>query len=101
MPKARILTLPYMIEFLEEAAGDWLALDPSVRKRLTNSVERLKTNPMKYGRSLGGRLHGLRRIRSGDYRIVYRINEAAKTVEVGVACHRRDVYAIALKRRLV
>lgn len=93
--------MPYRVEFLEDAAGDWLALDPSVRRRLMPSIDRLKANPLKYGRPLGGKLHGLRRIRSGDYRIVYRTNEATKTVEVGVVCHRKDVYAIALKRHLV
>lgn len=91
----------YKVEFLEEAAKDWLNLDRSVRKKLEKSIERLKTDPQSYGKPLGGDLHGLRRIRSGDYRIVYLVREAAKTVDVGVVCHRRNVYQFALQRRLV
>lgn len=93
--------MPYKIEFLDEAAKDWLGLDYSVRKRLAGAIDRLKSKPDQYGDPLGGILHGLRRIRSGDYRIVYRVNEQAQTVEIGAVCHRRDVYQTALKRRLV
>lgn len=32
------------------------------------------------------------RIRVGDYRIVYEIDDAAKTVDVTRIAHRRDVY---------
>ena len=32
------------------------------------------------------------RIRAGDYRIVYVINDAARTVDVTRIAHRRDVY---------
>ncbi len=93
--------MSYRIEFIEEAADDWRRLDRSARKRLEKAIERLKKDPKDYGKPLGGPLHGLRRIRSGDFRVVYRIHEASKVVEVGVVCHRRDVYAIAHQRRLV
>ena len=93
--------MPYRVDFLEEAAQDWLNLDYSVRKRLAQAIERLKTNPRQYGDSLSGPLHGLRRIRTGDYRIVYKVIEETTTVEVGAVCHREDVYRLALKRHLV
>ncbi|MBI2058410.1 MAG: type II toxin-antitoxin system RelE/ParE family toxin [Nitrospirae bacterium] len=91
----------YKVEFLEEAAQDWLDLDHSVRKRLFAAIERLRSHPDLYGKPLAQPLHRLRRIRSGDFRIVYRVNEGTKTVEVGVVCHRSQVYQIALRRRLV
>ena len=91
----------YKVEFLEEAAKDWLNLDQSVRKRLSGAIERLKVHPDKYGKPLSQPLHRLRRIRSGDFRIVYRVNETTKTVEVGIVCHRTQVYQIALLRDLV
>ncbi|MCX5790534.1 MAG: type II toxin-antitoxin system RelE/ParE family toxin [Elusimicrobia bacterium] len=74
-------------------------LDRSVRKKLAGAIERLKSQPQQYGKPLAAPLQGLRRIRSGDYRIVYRVNEARRIVEVGVVCHRSRVYDIALKRR--
>lgn len=93
--------MPYKIDFLDEATKDWLDLDYSVRKKLAGAIERLKSKPAEYGDPLGGHLHGLRRIRSGDYRIVYKIVEAMETVEIGVVCHREDVYPLALKRHLI
>lgn len=93
--------MSYRVEFLEEAAKDWLSLDRSIRKKLEKSIERLRTAPLSYGKPLGANLHGLRRIRSGDYRIVYLVRETNQSVEIGVVCHRSDVYEIALKRRLV
>jgi mRNA interferase RelE/StbE len=41
------------------------------------------------------KLHGYKdhwRIRIGDYRVVYTINDAARTVDVTRTAHRRDVY---------
>jgi len=32
------------------------------------------------------------RIRIGDYRVVYEIDDAAKTIDVTRIAHRRDVY---------
>jgi mRNA interferase RelE/StbE len=93
--------LSYRIEFLEEAAEDWNRLDPSVKKRLVGAIERLKISPDRYGKPLGAPLHGLRRVRSGDYRIVYRVEKTAAAVVIGVVCHRSEVYSMALKRRLV
>jgi mRNA-degrading endonuclease RelE of RelBE toxin-antitoxin system len=85
---------------LEDAANDWRELDASICKRLASAIERLKRDPEQYGKQLGQPLHRLRRIRSGDYRIAYRINKKAKVVEIAVVCHRSKVYEIALKRRL-
>lgn len=93
--------MSYKVQFLEEAAKDWLNLDRSVRKQLSGAIDRLKTHPQQYGKPLSRELHGLRRIRSGDYRIVYRVDEPKKTVDIGIICHRRDVYGIALQRRLI
>ena len=100
MGRPQTLTASFKIEFLEDAAKDWLGLDRSVRKKLSGAIDRLKSHPDQYGKPLGTPLQGLRRIRSGDFRIVYRVLESAKTVEIGVVCHRSRVYDIALKRRL-
>jgi mRNA interferase RelE/StbE len=85
---------------LEEAAKDWRDLDASIRKKLASVVERLKRDPEQYGKQLGRPLHRLRRIRSGDYRIVYRVNKTTKNVEIAVVCHRSRVYEIAAQRGL-
>jgi mRNA interferase RelE/StbE len=35
---------------------------------------------------------GLWRVRVGDYRIVYEVDDARKIVDVHIVAHRRDVY---------
>ncbi|HEY2412655.1 MAG TPA: type II toxin-antitoxin system RelE/ParE family toxin [Pirellulaceae bacterium] len=85
---------------MEEAAEEWRDLDASVRKKLVSAVQRLKRDPEQYGKQLGQPLHGLRRVRSGDYRIVYRVHKKTKIVEIAVVCHRSKVYEIAIRRGL-
>jgi len=60
--------------------------------RLMTRLERLAADPRPAGcRKLQG---GDRewRIRVGDYRIVYEINDRARTVDVTRIAHRRNVY---------
>jgi mRNA interferase RelE/StbE len=52
----------------------------------------LKTNPHRVGKPLRNDLAGLHGARLGDYRIVYRINETQRRVEVVRIKHRADVY---------
>jgi len=52
--------------------------------------ERLATNPVAYGKPLRGSLKGHRRMRVGDYRVVFRI--VGQTVQIVAIAHRKDVY---------
>jgi len=51
------------------------------------------TEPLRYGKPLRFSLKGHRRLRVGDWRIVYRIDEKDQKVIVLIICHRKDVYA--------
>ncbi|MBU0606376.1 MAG: type II toxin-antitoxin system RelE/ParE family toxin [Armatimonadetes bacterium] len=42
--------------------------------------------------TLSGPFRGLRRLRVGDYRVVYLVREHDQTVKVVLLSHRRDVY---------
>jgi mRNA-degrading endonuclease RelE of RelBE toxin-antitoxin system len=52
----------------------------------------LATNPHRVGKQLFGPLAGCHGARRGTYRIVYRIDEAARTVYVLDIDHRTDIY---------
>ena len=54
---------------------------------------RLAVDPVGYGRPLRYSLAGHRRLRVGDYRIVYRIDTRRHVVVISVIRHRKDVYA--------
>lgn len=78
-------------------AEDLTELPANSRARIIRAVDsRLTTEPTRYGVRLSQSLGGLWKIRVGDYRIVYEIEE--KKVTVWAIRHRKDVYAEAGQR---
>jgi addiction module toxin, RelE/StbE family len=52
--------------------------------------ERLMINPIDFGKPLRHDLQGYRRLRVGDYRVIYRIEEMnVRILKIG---HRKDIY---------
>lgn len=71
---------------------DLRGLSPDLRRRLAPHIDGLAVNPRPPGvEKLEGSDSGFR-IRVGDYRILYEINDAEQTVRVTNVGHRRDVY---------
>jgi mRNA interferase RelE/StbE len=69
------------------------ALPKTARLRIQKAIEqRLATEPMLYGKPLRFNLSGLRRIRVGDYRVIYCLNQGTKAVVITAIDHRKDVY---------
>lgn len=52
----------------------------------------LAANPHRVGRRLGLELEGLHSARRGDYRLIYRIDDEERRVDVVAIGHRADVY---------
>lgn len=52
----------------------------------------LADNPQRVGKPLFGPLAGCYGARRGTYRIVYRIDEAARTVQILDIAHRGEIY---------
>lgn len=74
-----------------EAAGQYNTLDRSVQPRIDNIIRRLARWPAVSGaKPLTGALAGNFRIRTGDYRIVFRLS--GDKVIVWKIGHRKDVY---------
>jgi len=79
---------------LERAAARFLLRlkDAKLKKRLDDAIEELSDDPRPPGcRKLAGTSDRCR-IRVGDYRIIYRIDDGKVTVLVLVIGHRREVY---------
>jgi mRNA interferase RelE/StbE len=88
---------PYELLFRPEGEDDLRAFGKRDRRRLLKILrERLRSHPDQYGKALGGSLRGLRRIRTGDYRVAYQVQPGR--VIVRVIKHRKDVYQ-ELERR--
>ena len=68
-------------------------LPPSVKALVKRAIEeRLTANPIGFGKPLRYSLKGHRRLRVGDYRIIYRIELEIKTVIIVAIKHRKDIY---------
>ena len=89
----------YVVVYRPEiAAEDFPRVPRNVRARIIRAIEtRLMREPAKYGERLRHSLIGLWKIRVGDYRVCYEIEE--HTVTVWAIRHRRDVYSILERRR--
>ena len=61
------------------------------RRRIVEAVDQLAEHPH-VGKLLKGGFSGLRRIREGDYRIIYEINEGEVLILILRIAHRKQVY---------
>ncbi len=85
---------PYKIEYLENVVKDDIpALPKTMRELIKRAIEtRLTVEPIGLGKPLRYSFVGHRRIRVGDYRIVYRVDGKTCVVTVVFIKHRKDVY---------
>lgn len=69
----------------------------NLRRRLARSIEsRLTTGPARYGTPLKGSLKGYRKLRVGDYRVVFKI--VGSEVWILAILHRKAVYEMVTTR---
>lgn len=82
----------YRVEFTAAAQKDILSIPGFVRNRMEIAVEQLQVNPRPEGsKKLKGR-ENTYRIRLGDYRILYSIEDRSKMLTVFRIRHRKEVY---------
>jgi len=69
----------------------------NIRKRIQDAIEnRLIIEPVQAGKPLRQSLKGFRKMRVGDYRIIYQVEK--ETIIVLKIGHRKDVYEKVWKR---
>lgn len=83
--------MAWRIEYTATAAKAIRKLDPPVRRQVKAAVERLADDPGR-GKALRLTLQGLRSWRTGDWRIVCRIEEERVVILIVAVGHRRQVY---------
>jgi mRNA interferase RelE/StbE len=82
----------YEIEFAASAAKAFSKLDRSVQQRLARHIDLLAQDPRPHGAKKLQGADNLYRIRAGDYRILYSINDKVLMVLVVAIGHRKDIY---------
>ena len=82
----------YKITFARSARKELQNLPIDVAERILVKIESLAENARPTGcKKLSGGMN-LWRLRVGQYRIIYKIDDDANIIDVVVVRHRRDVY---------
>ena len=86
---------PYKIEYLDGVVSNDIPDLPKImRDLIKRAIEtRLTVEPIGLGKPLRYSFVGHRRLRVGDYRVVYRVNNESRVVTIVFIKHRKDVYA--------
>jgi len=68
-------------------------LPRQIRERVIQAVGDLATDPRPRSvRKLAGEMHGAWRIRVGDYRVLYDIDDDRQVIVILAVVHRREAY---------
>jgi len=81
----------YKVLIKRSAAGELEKVPKGDLRRVIERIRKLSANPRPDG---GEKLSGQERfrIRQGDYRVVYAVDDAARTVEIVKIGHRSEIY---------
>jgi len=84
--------MPYIINIDPRGISEDIPkIQEPYRSQINRAImERLTTNPVGFGKPLQYSLKGFRRLRIGDWRVIYRIE--GNTVQIIAIGLRRDIY---------
>ena len=93
--------MKWTIRYHPDVKEDLECVGSSSARRIMRTIDvKLTKAPMQFGAPLSGKLSAFRKLRIGDYRVVYQVRDQQVMVFVLTVGHRRDmeVYQSALKR---
>lgn len=82
----------YLLEFSAKAARQFKSLPPQVQKFLQPRLEGLTENPRPQAVTKLSEYESLYRLRAGNYRIFFEIQESDEVILIVKVAHRREVY---------
>ena len=83
--------MSYSLRIKRSASRELARAPRSDRRRIVHAIDGLAEHPLA-GSALKGELRGLRRLRVGDYRIVYEVLADRLVILVVRVAHRREAY---------
>ena len=83
---------PWRVEIMPSARGDLNRLTEGAAAAVLEAIDHIADAPQRMGKPLRFELEGLRSARRGTYRVVYRIDEDQRLVQIVTIDHRADVY---------
>jgi mRNA interferase RelE/StbE len=83
----------YAILFKESARKELYQLPDKILKKISLAIDLLAENPRPFGvKKLKGKGENLWRLRVGDYRVIYLIDDVVRIVNIRKIGNRREVY---------
>lgn len=85
----------YKVEYLPEAIKELASLDKPIQKIVKEKIDQLSTdlNALKNNiKALQGIHNGKYRLRVGNYRIIYRLENETITITIIRIGHRKEIY---------
>jgi mRNA interferase RelE/StbE len=85
--------LNYSLLYSETSKRQVRRLHPDIKSHIKNKLEQISENPY-LGKHLERELSGYLSFKSKRYRIIYRIREDEKLIEIHYVGHRKDIYEL-------
>jgi len=85
----------YKVEYLPEAIKELASLDKPIQKIVKEKIDQLSADPSALKNNikvLGGIDDGRYRLRVGNYRIIYRLENETITITIIRIGHRKEIY---------
>ena len=85
--------MSYQVEFEPEALADLDRMDSTDRKRILRKINWLALNfEQAVPQGLSANLAGFYKLRVGDYRVIYSVDEQGQLIAIVRVGHRSEVY---------
>jgi mRNA interferase RelE/StbE len=82
----------YSVGFARSARRELEGLETEVARRIIKRIEGLASNPRPPGCVKLQGADNLWRIRVGEYRVIYSIDDRARIIDISTVRHRSDAY---------
>jgi mRNA interferase RelE/StbE len=82
----------YKVTFARSARKELQTLPIDVAERVLDKIEALEANARPAGSKKLSGAKDLWRLRVGDYRVIYKIDDKDRIVDIAIIRHRKDVY---------
>ncbi len=84
--------MEYRVEVKDHAIKELAKLQPDIGRKILDSIESLASNPRPRQSIKLRESASSYRLRVGDYRVIYQIDDSEKLVMIFKVGHRREVY---------
>ena len=91
------MTAKYRLLYSETSRRQIGKLNPNIKTVIRSKLDRLQTAPFT-GKRLERELSGYRSLRARRFRIIYKLNEEKKLIEIHHVGHRKDIYELFAER---